>query len=158
LTTKRDSIPVTTIQRTIKDLRATSLPPHLIRRAQRQAELKGHRLEGVESDRTRSDLEMLFLAICADHELPPPEVNVKLGEYEVDFLWRSQRLVVETDFWAFHRGSVAFYADSERDLELRSQGYEVLGFSDRELERVPARVAALVQQALEGCERSSKIR
>ncbi|MFL5873775.1 MAG: DUF559 domain-containing protein [Solirubrobacterales bacterium] len=150
MTTHRDSIPVTTIQRTIEDLAATSLAPHLIRRAQRQAELKGHRLEGVESDRTRSDLETLFLEICANHELPSPEVNVRLGDYEVDFLWRSQCVVVETDFWAFHRGSVAFYADSERDLEVRLQGYEVLRFTDRELEGAPARVAALVRRALEG--------
>ena len=39
---------------------------------------------------------------------------------------RSQRVVVETDFWAYHRGSVAFYADSERAVELRSQDYDVL--------------------------------
>jgi very-short-patch-repair endonuclease len=52
---------VTTVPRTIEDLRASPLPPHLVRRATRQAELAGHRLEGVESGRTRSDLEAAFL-------------------------------------------------------------------------------------------------
>jgi len=62
LTTHRHNIPTTTIQRTIDDLRASSLlPPHLLRRAIRQAEHKGHHLEGVKSDRTRSDLETAFL-------------------------------------------------------------------------------------------------
>jgi hypothetical protein len=86
LTTHRDRTPVTTIPRTIEDLQSTALPPRLIRRAKCQAELMGHRLEGVERDRTRSDLETLFLVLCAQHHLPPPEVNVRLGNWEVDFV------------------------------------------------------------------------
>ncbi|MFL5872936.1 MAG: endonuclease domain-containing protein [Solirubrobacterales bacterium] len=153
LTTHRDSIPVTTIQRTIEDLRATSLPPHLIRRAQRQAELKGYRLEGVESDRTRSDLETAFLALFARHRIPSPEVNVRLGEYEVDFLWPSQRVVVETDFWTYHRGSVAFEDDHSRDLDLRQQGYAVLRYTDRQLDAEPTRIAAEVRKELAAARR-----
>ena len=81
----------------------------------------GHRLRGVESDRTRSDLETLFLEVCAHYGFPPPEVNVKLGRWEVDFLWRSQRVVVETDYWTYHRGSVAFEDDHARDLDLLTE-------------------------------------
>ncbi|HEX6601246.1 MAG TPA: hypothetical protein VF030_01260, partial [Solirubrobacterales bacterium] len=95
--TRRDRIAVTTVPRTIEDLQSTSLPPHLIRRAKRQAELAGYRLGAIESERTRSDLEALFLEICRRYGIPMPEVNVRLGRWEVDFLWRSQRLVVETD-------------------------------------------------------------
>ena len=40
----------------------------LIRRAIRQAELKGYRLDGIETDRTRSDLESAFLAFADDHQ------------------------------------------------------------------------------------------
>jgi hypothetical protein len=81
LTTQRHNIPVTTIQRTVEDLRASSLlPPHLLRRAIRQAEHKGHHLEGVESDGTRSDLETAFLELYRRHRIPTPEVNVKLED------------------------------------------------------------------------------
>lgn len=148
-TTHRDNIPVTTVARTIEDLRASSLiPPHLIRRAIRQAELKGHCLEGIETDRTRSDLETAFLALFASHDIPPPEVNPKLGRYEVDFLWRAQRLIVEADTFTYHRGSVAFEDDHQRDLELRRQGYAVHRFTDEQLEAEPDRVAADIREAL----------
>ncbi|HEX6204346.1 MAG TPA: DUF559 domain-containing protein [Solirubrobacterales bacterium] len=149
MVTHREGIPVTTVPRTIEDLQTTSLPPRLIRRAKRQAELMGHQLPGVESDRTRSDLETLFLEICARYGIPqPPEVNVKLGDWEVDFLWRAQRVVVETDFWTYHRGSVAFEDDHARELDLRAAGYTVLRFTDRQLEGEPERVAADVARAL----------
>jgi very-short-patch-repair endonuclease len=109
----------------------------------------GHHLEGVESDNTRSDLETLFLALCAQYRLPPPEVNVKLGRWEVDFLWRAQRVVVETDYWIYHRGSVAFEDDHARDLDLRAAGYTAFRFTDRQLENEPQRIATVLHTALE---------
>jgi hypothetical protein len=154
LTTYRDNIPVTTVSRTIEDLRASSLiPSYLIRRAIRQAEIKGMKLEGVETDGTRSDLEVAFLALFASHRIPHPEVNVKLGRWEVDFLWREERLVVEADYWTYHRGSVAFEADHERDLDLRQRGYAVLRFTDRQLEAAPERVVADIRRELAAARR-----
>ena len=142
-TTHRHNIPVTTVSRTLEDLRATNLlAPHLLRRATRRAELAGHRLEGIATDRTRSDLESLFLALLRRYGLPHPEANVKLGRWTVDFLWRAERLVVETDYWGYHRGSVAFEDDHARDLDLRAAGYAVLRFTDRQLEAEPERVVA----------------
>lgn len=149
LTTHRHNIPVTSVARTLEDLRCSSLlAPHLVRRATRQAELKGYRLEHLVSDRTRSDLETLFLGIVHRYAIPHPEVNVKLGRWEVDFLWRRERVVVETDFWSYHRGSVAFEDDHARDLDLRSAGYSVLRYDDTQLENEPDRVAADVAAAL----------
>jgi len=147
LTTTRDRIPVTTVPRTIEDLRG-SLPPRLVRRAIRQAEFMGLRLDGIESDRSRSDLERAFLNLLRRHRLPAPEVNVKLGRWEVDFLWRAQNLVVETDGFAYHRGSVAFEDDHARDLDLRAAGYAVLRFTGRQIEEEPGRVVADVARAL----------
>jgi len=147
LTTYRHNIPVATIQRTIEDLDGT-VPAHLVRRAIRQAEHRGLHLDGIESDRTRSDLETAFLALYRNHHIPPPEVNVRLGGWEVDFLWRKQRLVVEADFFAYHRGSVAFEDDYARDLDLRSAGYTVFRFNDTQLESESARVAAVLREAL----------
>ncbi len=152
MTTRRHNIPVTTIPRTIEDLRRTQLlPPRLLRRAIRQAELKGHRLGGVESDRTRSDLESLFLDLIRPHgdRIPRPEVNVGLGRWTVDFLWRRERVVVETDFWTYHRGSVAWQDDHARDLDLRSAGYTVLRFTDLQLENEPGRVIGDIERELE---------
>jgi very-short-patch-repair endonuclease len=148
LTTRRHNIPVTSVPRTIDDLRG-NLPPHLVRRAIRQAEFAGYRLDGVESDGTRSDLETAFLDLYRRCRIPRPEVNAKLGRWEVDFLWRSHRLVAEADSWTYHRGSVAFQDDHARDLDLRVAGYTVLRFSELQLEEEPERVAADVGRALD---------
>jgi hypothetical protein len=46
---------------------------------------------------TRSGLEALMRGGCDAHGIPRPEVNAITEGVEVDFLWRAQRLVVETD-------------------------------------------------------------
>jgi hypothetical protein len=149
LITYRDNIPVTSVSRTIEDLRASSLiPSRLVRRAIRQAELRGLKLDGIGTDRTRSDLEAAFLALFASHRIPPPEVNPKLGRYEVDFLWREQKLIVEADTFTYHRGSVSFEDDHVRDLYLRQQGYAIHRFTDRQLESEPERIVADIRGAL----------
>jgi very-short-patch-repair endonuclease len=113
----------------------------------------GHRLPGVESDRTRSDLETLFLELCSHYGLPAPEVNVKLGRWEVDFFWPSHRLVVETDYWIYHRGSIAFEDDHARDLDLSAAGYTVFRFTDLQLEGEAERVVSVLRAALGDVER-----
>jgi very-short-patch-repair endonuclease len=146
LTTHRYRVPVTTIQRTIDDLDGT-VPPHLLRRAKRQAEHKGIRLHGSEGRRARSDLGEDFFALCHRHRLPLPETDVKLGRWEVDFLWREQRLIAETDCFLYHRGSISFEDDPARDLDVRQSGFTVLRFTDKQVENEPDRVAADVAAA-----------
>ena len=100
---------------------AAKIEPHLFRRALRQAELAGHRVPHLSAvKRTRSDLELLFLALCDDHGLPRPLVNHRVHGRLVDFFFAEQRLAVETDSWEYHRGSVAFEDDHDRDLALRA--------------------------------------
>jgi len=147
LTTYRDGIPVTTIQRTIDDLNGT-VAPYLLRRARRQAELKGIHLAGTDGRRARSDIEEDLFALVDLHRLPLPETNVKLGRHEVDFLWREQRLVVETDSFLYHRGSVSFEGDHARDLDLRELGYTVLRFTGKQIEDEPDRVVAVIAATL----------
>lgn len=103
---------------------------------------------GIETDGTRSDLERDFLRLCRRYGLPMPEVNVHIDGMTVDFLWRSHRLVVETDSYVTHGGTIAFEDDHERDLRLRRLGYSVHRFSERQLEVGPAAVAADVAAAL----------
>ncbi len=99
-------------------------------------------------DRTRSDLEGDFLGLCRRHRLPRPEVNVRIGQHLVDFFWRDQRLVVETDSYLYHRGRLAYQEDRERDLELKRLGYEVLRVSERQVNEEAHRVAETVATVL----------
>lgn len=154
--TLRRGVPVTSPARTIADLRkaiaggvAGAVSGRELRRAVRQADVLGLPI-GVESgrDRTRSDLERDFLRLCGRHRLPPPEVNVRIGPYLVDFLWRDRRLVVETDGYLYHRGRAAFQDDRGRDLELKRLGYEVLRLSERQIDEESGRVAETLAAAL----------
>jgi very-short-patch-repair endonuclease len=139
--TRRAEIPVTTPSRTILDLRRTH-EPYLVRRATRQAQLARYKLDPrIRADRTRSDLERDFHAFVRRHRLPPAEINVRLGRHTVDFLWRSRRLVVETDSYEYHQGSVAFEDDHSRDLALRRLGFTVFRYTGRQLEAEPESVA-----------------
>jgi len=99
-------------------------------------------------DGTRSDLERDFLRLCRRHRLPAPEVNVQLGPHLVDFLWRSRRLVVETDGYGYHRGRTAFQDDRSRDLDLRARGFEVIRLAEKQVDDEPQRVAEVVSAAL----------
>jgi very-short-patch-repair endonuclease len=146
--TRRHGITVTTPARTIEDIRGT-VEPYLFRRALRQAELAGHSVPHLSAvKRTRSDLELLFLALCDDHDLPRPLVNRRVGGHRVDFFWPDQRLAVETDSWDYHRGSVAFEDDHDRDLELRARGIATRRYTGDQLEAASDAVAADLRLAL----------
>lgn len=152
--TLRSGIPLTTPARTIADLRRAAvstgrlITPRELRRAIRQANVLGLPIdERDQRERDRSDLERDFLRLCRRHSLPPPEVNVRVGQHLVDFLWRDRRLVVETDGYAYHSGRVAFEDDRARDLDLRRLGYDVVRLSDRQVTTEANRVAALLVQA-----------
>jgi very-short-patch-repair endonuclease len=94
-----------------------------------------------EDELTRSELEKLMLRLCRRHHLPQPEVNARLGPYEVDFLWRDQRVIVETDSWRHHGNRAAFESDRARDARLHSLGYRVLRFTWRQIRETPNVVA-----------------
>ncbi|MEZ5078469.1 MAG: type IV toxin-antitoxin system AbiEi family antitoxin domain-containing protein [Solirubrobacterales bacterium] len=145
--TSRLGIPVTTPARTIVALRGTATAAEW-RRAVRQAEVLGLRTGVDPSAPTRSELEDRFLGLCARHRLPRPEINARVGGWEVDFLWREQRLIVETDGYRFHRGATAFEDDHARDLDLRGRGYGVLRLTYRQVTGDPARVAGLLRREL----------
>jgi very-short-patch-repair endonuclease len=155
--TSCQGIPVTKPARTISDLRRAvsakdltcRISPGGLRRAVREAEVLGLTLGEVEIDRTRSELERLFLRICRQHELPEPDVNVRVGPFLVDFLWRDRRLVVETDGYRYHRGRTAFEDSHARDLKLRTLGYDVLRLTFRQVADEPERVIATLHEALQ---------
>jgi len=75
---------------------------------------------------------------------------VRIDSFLVDFLWRDRRLVVETDGYRYHRGRAAFEDDRERDLKLRSLGYEVVRLSYRQVADEPERIAQTLRDLLAG--------
>jgi very-short-patch-repair endonuclease len=84
----------------------------------------------------RSRMEAKLLPLLTEAALPIPQTNAKLrlaGKvYEIDFLWREQKLVVETDGGRFHDNPVAGGRDSERNHALAKAGYHLprLGWED----------------------------
>jgi very-short-patch-repair endonuclease len=99
-----------------------------------------HRARGTTV--TRSDAEELFLALIRNAGLPEPEVNVMVAGFEVDFLWRSQRLVVEVDSFGFHSTQRRFEGDHRKEAVVRAAGFEVLRFTYWQIESEPLVVVA----------------
>lgn len=144
----RRGIPVTTVARTLEDLGRSDLRPSLVRRAIRQAEFLQLPLGEIKTDGTRSDLERDFLCLWRRHRIARPEVNVPIGRVSVDFLWREERLIVETDSYATHGSLTAFEDDKTRDMYLRRLGFRVHRYSERQLDLEPLAVAEEVAETL----------
>jgi very-short-patch-repair endonuclease len=128
--TSRENIAVTRPADTLVDLRRHVSPGEL-RNAVRQAEIRGLPIGDftVIPDRTTSDLELDFLRLCRRARIPEPEVSAWIGRDRVDFLWRTERLIVETDSYRYHRGRVAFEGDRAKDNRLMARGFDVLRFT-----------------------------
>jgi len=67
---------------------------------------------------------------------------------QIDFLWRKQRLSVETDGWASHGTRQAFENDRRRDRLLRLAGYGVVRFTWRDVVHEPHEVEATLRALL----------
>jgi very-short-patch-repair endonuclease/predicted transcriptional regulator of viral defense system len=97
---------------------------------------------------TRSAAERKLLKLVREAALPPPELNARLGRFEVDFLWRGPRVVVEVDGRAYHSSARAFERDRERDAMLVAGGYSVIRVTWRQLSASPEAVIARIESAL----------
>ncbi len=97
---------------------------------------------------TRSGAERRLLNLVRTASLPSPEANVRLGPFEVDFLWRDQRLVVEVDGYAYHSDPRAFERDRRRDADLAALGYTVIRVTWRQLVEEPEAVVSRLARAL----------
>jgi hypothetical protein len=171
--TTRERIPVSTPARTLLDLSEAVTPRILVRaleECERRDLLDVRAIERVieanpgrrgfkalrealhdnvlGATLTRSGLEEAFLALVADLGLPAPLVNVRVGAYEVDFLWREHGFAVETDHHRYHRTRAEFERDRAKDLDLRAAGLAVARFSDRQVARRDARVERALRAGL----------
>jgi very-short-patch-repair endonuclease len=173
--TTRFGIPCTSIARTLLDFAGVALEWE-VRKAVAQAEVlqvldkpktrallkRSRRRRGVarlrlildtihpQTKRTRSELERLFLEMCAKRDLPEPEVNVWLPapngkRYQADFLWRDNGLIVEADSRRFHDTDIAFVDDRKRQQQLELAGWRVSRCTWEEVEQEPRRLALTVK-------------
>jgi len=68
--------------------------------------------------------------------------------FRPDFLWRPQRLIVETDGRDVHTTRQAFERDRERDQRLTVAGWRVVRFTWRQITREPDRVVQTLRALL----------
>jgi very-short-patch-repair endonuclease len=97
----------------------------------------------------KSPPEVDFLAICREAGLREPHVNVLVDSYLIDFLWPDERVVVETDSYAFHRDRLSFEEDRKRTLALTADGYEVHRVTALMLESDPRLFIRLLRRSLQ---------
>ena len=170
--TIRNGLPVTSVARTLLDLAGVvkarllekaidqALLTHMVTPTQLQDVLDrsiGRRGAGTlkrivqsegPSTQTRSNPEERFLALVRQAGLPAPEVNGRIAGYEVDFLWRSQRVALEIDSWGFHRTRNAFERDRLKGAHLSAAGLSVVRATDTQLEDEPVAVVVRIAQTL----------
>ena len=77
-----------------------------------------------------------------------PESNVSVGDYEVDFYWRRERLIVEVDGFAFHSSQRKFESDRRRDAGLTARGLRIMRVTWRQLVDEPEAVLVRLAQSL----------
>ena len=168
----REGIPVTTAARTVLDLAAVLASRELEQLVARAADLKllpagelrslmtrYERRPGTPLLRlileteagpalTRSEAEERLLALVRKAQLPAPAANVRIGNYELDFYWQREQVVVEVDGFAFHGSARSFENDRRRDAWLAARGLRVMRVTWRQLTREPEVVLVRLAQAL----------
>jgi hypothetical protein len=171
--TEYAGIPVTSLERTVRDMAARldeRQLEHMLVEADRSGNLSWPALQKVldrpggwkgagrvrrvaqrvdpRAVETRSPTEVDFLALCREAGLPFPSVNVLVAGKVVDFHWPAARLIVETDSYSYHGDRPAFERDHESTIGLTIAGYRVLRVTHKILERDPGPFMRLVRQAL----------
>jgi len=102
--------------------------------------------------RLRSRMEARLLPLLSQRDLPIPSCNerLRIGEqtFEIDFLWRRQRLVVETDGGRFHDHPIAEARDLARNRILIAGGFRVVRLRWEELRDRPEATIARIERLL----------
>lgn len=171
--TRREGIPITTPARTIVDLAAVeservlerALNEALVQRVTTTREIDSltrrsschgkskltRVLEATTNpQRTRSEAEQRTRELIERAGLPRPQTNQRLHGFEVDFLWREQRFVLEVDGYRFHSTRHAFERDRTKDAALATHGFTVARISWRQITERPEVVVARIASGLAG--------
>jgi very-short-patch-repair endonuclease len=164
--TWHERLPVTTLPQTLLDL-ASQASLRIVRRALAKADYAGSlNVAAIQAAlgsgrsgstrlrqalqahlphlaRTKSQNEIRLLEICESEGLPLPETNVYIAGWEVDALWRDQRLAVEIDGYGNHRSPAQVRRDRRKDQALRSHDLTPIRYSDEQLENPRDLIAEL---------------
>jgi very-short-patch-repair endonuclease len=175
---RRHGMPLTSPPRTILDLAAGLAPYELerliaeaqYRRLASEAELRdqlarnpgrpGTRALRAVLDlpggprRTRSPAERQMLRLLRDAGIGGYEVNARIHGYEVDLLWRRERLALEIDGYEAHGGRTAFERDRLKTATLEARGLRVMPVTPRRIRDDPGGVLKRLLSALEAARRS----
>jgi len=175
--TEVDGIPVTTVSRTLLDLATVLREPQLERACDQAAVIRVFDMREMEDllrrsrgrrgvrrlrnvlargdlgeDVPASGLEVRFRDLCAQAGLPKPEMNryLLLGDeyHQVDFLWRAERVVIETDGERYHSTGWQRARDTHRDELLKRHRYRCARIAEEEIEHRPGGAVATARQLL----------
>jgi hypothetical protein len=165
-------LPVTTPERTIRDLLAKSTVAEITRMLEQAVTVLGRDPDELHAwaktlNNTRglnklfealdhvvgpalirSELESKFRSLCQTYGLPMPETNVKLGPWEVDALYRDACVAIELDSWRFHGGRWQFHRDRRKGLALNRMGFEVVRLTWAQIKNEPDEVASTLRVVL----------
>ena len=95
---------------------------------------------------TDSELERRFIPIADRAGLSQPETQVPIQGHRVDFYFRAERLVVETDGLRYHRTPTQQKKDRVRDQELTAAGLRVLRFTHGQIRYESDHVADVLRR------------
>jgi predicted transcriptional regulator of viral defense system len=110
----------------------------------------------IGSTPTENELEEAFLALCRRIDVPPPELQqwIMLPDggdpIRADFLWRNERVVVETDGARVHGTAQARQRDPRRDQRLTVYGWRPIRAPWRQVFYRPAELEATLIALLKG--------
>ena len=181
-----DGIPVTSLARTLLDL-ASRFSDSVVERAGEQAVVlelfdlravsellgrsKGQRgirrlrrvleLGDLGENVPASGLEVRYRELCRRAGLPTPEINryLLLGDeyHKVDFLWRRERVVIETDGGRYHASGWQRARDERRDQLLTKHGFAHARLPDELVDDHPDEAIAIARNLLTSCRVSTNV-
>ena len=152
---ERDGVPVTAPVRTLIDFAASAgaeeceqavaeaFARRLVSRGQILREL-----DRVGARPGTRPLRRMLLRLIRASRLPEPETNVRIGRWEVDFLWRDARFVIEVDAYSTHSSPRAFERDRQKSAELEELGLSVHRVSSTQLDVDPMPTIRRTRRAL----------
>jgi very-short-patch-repair endonuclease len=136
----------------VLDLDALNAAVHRAHGRKRLSLLKQALAHHTPGQIVRGELEHRFLELVREAVLPQPETNVKVPTrrrtYEIDCLWRAQRVAVELDGRAAHARTLAFEEDRARDAALSAIGLRPLRFTWFRVTTDPGGVIAELEATL----------
>lgn len=98
--------------------------------------------------RTRSPAERAMLRLLRRAGITGYEANARVHGYEVDLLWREERLAVEIDGYEAHSGRVAFERDRLKVATLAAHGLTVIPITGRQVRDDPVGVTRRLRRVL----------